>query len=297
MRPRSIARGIELFPTRTPTLPPAAHTNSYALGGRDVLLVEPATPYDDERRAWLEWVRAFPAHGRRPVAIVLTHHHPDHVGGAAFFAKELGLPLWAHAETAARLPELSVERMLADGDEIVLDGHVPDRFRVLHTPGHAWGHICLHQETASILVVGDMVASVGTIVIAPGDGDMAVYLAQLDRLARLNAALALPAHGEPISDIGGGSRSPTDLFRYYVRHRLMREAKVVTALGAASGGATLEALVSVVYSDTPRAMWTLAALSLHAHLLKLEGEGKARRVGSVWVRLHGLEVGPPRDTT
>src|SRR5690349_5799755 len=101
MRPRRVARGVELFPARTPTLPPATHTNSYAVGEREVLLVEPATPYEDERRDWLAWARAFAGEGRRAVAIVLTHHHMDHVGGAELFAKELGLPLWAHRETAA----------------------------------------------------------------------------------------------------------------------------------------------------------------------------------------------------
>src|SRR6185369_3926428 len=90
-RPRHVARGVELFPARTPTLPPATHTNSYALGDREVVLVEPATPYDDERRAWLDWARSFPSQGRRAVAIAVTHHHRDHVGGVEVFARELGL--------------------------------------------------------------------------------------------------------------------------------------------------------------------------------------------------------------
>ena len=61
VRPRELSRSVASFAARTPTLPPATHTNSYALGSREVLLVEPATPYPDEQRAWLEWARAMPS--------------------------------------------------------------------------------------------------------------------------------------------------------------------------------------------------------------------------------------------
>src|ERR1019366_10452229 len=125
MRPREIARSIALFAARTPTLPPATHTNSYALGAREVLLVEPATPFADEQRAWIEWARSLEAEGRRLVAVVATHHHPDHVGGADALLRALGVPLWAHAETAARIAT-PVARRLEDGDTLVLDGPVTD---------------------------------------------------------------------------------------------------------------------------------------------------------------------------
>src|SRR6187551_1807914 len=115
LRPRELSSSLELFATRTPTLPPATHTNSYALGGRDVLLVEPATPYEDEARAWVAWAREIQSTGRRLLAIVATHHHPDHVGGAALLSKELGLPVWAHEATASRV-DVPVARRLADGD-------------------------------------------------------------------------------------------------------------------------------------------------------------------------------------
>ncbi|UQA59668.1 MBL fold metallo-hydrolase [Polyangium aurulentum] len=273
-RPRQVARGVELFPARTPTLPPATHTNSYAVGEREVLLVEPATPHEDEQREWLAWARGFVGQGRRAAAIVLTHHHSDHVSGAALFARELGLPIWAHRETAALLPDIAIARHLEDGETIALDGVAPMHLRVLHTPGHAPGHVCLFDEDAGTAIVGDMVASVGTILIAPDEGDMAAYLGQLDRLARLDALVALPAHGEPID-------APSALFRHYIAHREKREAKVLASLARATNeGSSLDALVPVVYDDTPPLLWPLGRMSLEAHLIKLVREGRAERTAS-----------------
>jgi glyoxylase-like metal-dependent hydrolase (beta-lactamase superfamily II) len=272
LRPRELSRSVSVFPARTPTLPPATHTNSYALGARDVLLVEPATPDPGEQREWIAWARALPSTGRMPVAIVLTHHHIDHVGGADVLTRELGLPLWAHAETASRIGA-PVSRTLADGDVLDLAGPVPERWRVLHTPGHAPGHVCLLDEAEGTVVVGDMVASVGTILIAPGDGDMIVYLEQLRRLAGLKARLALPAHGEPIDD-------PSVLFERYVAHRLMREAKVMAAvLALASAGGTEDEILAGAYDDVPVTTWPIALLSLRAHLEKLVAEDRVRREG------------------
>ena len=272
MRPRDVSRSIVAFAARTPTLPPATRTNSYALGSAEVVLVEPATPYDDERRAWLEWVASLPSQGRTPKAIFVTHHHEDHVGGAAFLAKETGLPLWGHELTAQKV-DAPFSRLLVEGDVIDLAGPIAERWEVLHTPGHAVGHLCLFERTERTVVVGDMVASVGTILIAPGEGHMATYLAQLERLAALDAAVALPAHGDPIED-------PTKLFRHYVTHRLGREAKVAAALAAAgSGGATADELVPIAYADTPKLMWPFATMSLLMHLEKLVEDGRARMDG------------------
>lgn len=278
VRPETVTDGVEVFAARTPTLPPATHTNSYALGTRQLLLVEPATPFDDERRAWLGWAEGLRAAGRDLVGIFVTHHHIDHVGGADFLARALGLPLWAHAATAERLAgAVHVERTLAEGEVLQLDGPTPQAWQVLHTPGHAPGHLCLHEPSLGAVVVGDMVASVGTILIEPVDGDMQIYLDQLRRLEALQAKVALPAHGTPID-------GPSALFAYYVKHRLAREAKVMAALArAGDGGGALRALVRDAYADTPEALWPLAQLSLEAHLVKLEREGRARRGGAGWL--------------
>ena len=264
-----ISEGVESFSALTPTLPPATHTESYALGVREIVLVEPATPYEDERQKFVSWAEGLRSQGRNLIAIFATHHHPDHVGGAAFFKEALGLPLWAHEATAVRLRNVEVDRRLGEGDAIDLDGPTPQRWKAMHTPGHAPGHLCLFEESIGALVVGDMVASTGTILIEPKDGDMIQYLASLRRLEALNAKVALPAHGAPIAE-------PSKLFRGYVAHRLMREGAVLRAVES-TGGGTLDELLPIAYVDTNPALFPIARMSLEAHLDKLVREGAVVR--------------------
>jgi glyoxylase-like metal-dependent hydrolase (beta-lactamase superfamily II) len=209
---------------------------------------------------------------------VATHHHPDHVGGVDVIARELGLPIWAHADTATQLRDGLVSRRLVDGDAIDLEGPTPERWTVLHTPGHAWGHVCLWDEDARALVIGDMASTLSTILIAPGDGDMGIYLEQLARLSALDAHVALPAHGPPID-------APSALFQRYIEHRLLRERKALGALPASTGAPlSIDNVLAVAYDDTPMHLWPIARLSLASHLAKLSREGRAVERDGKWCR-------------
>ncbi|MGD8606659.1 MAG: MBL fold metallo-hydrolase, partial [Myxococcales bacterium] len=179
-RVQQVAPTIQMLPVRTPTLPPATHTNTFVVGTGEAVLVEPATPYRDEQDVMVEWVQSTRLRGVEPVAILATHHHPDHVGGAVALRERLQLPLWVHAMTAKRLDGIvEVDRLIQDGERIELEGSVPTALTALHTPGHAPGHLCFIDAASGMMIAGDMVASVGTIIVEPTDGDMLLYIESL----------------------------------------------------------------------------------------------------------------------
>ncbi len=262
--------GVRLVPLRTPTLPPATHTNCYLLGGDELLIVDPGPSEAGEQQVLFDFCDALRAEGRRVRAIVLTHEHVDHVGAAAALRARLGAPLLAHAETAARLPELTLDGLVADDEVFALAGARPQSWRALFTPGHARGHLCLFEEGTRSLVAGDMLAGVGTVVIPSSpEGDMSAYMASLERLQGLAPRTIYPAHGPVIVDAA-------ERLRFYLEHRRERERAVVEALQAA-GCALPEELVPRVYADVAPSAHALAAHSLRAVLDKLVREGRAER--------------------
>ena len=268
---------VQLLPFVTPTLPPATHTNSCLIGSGEALLVEPATPHGPELERMLAWVDEARRGGIELVAIFATHHHIDHIGAIGELRRRLGLPLWAHRMTAQRLEGTAVvDRLIEHDEHITLRGPTQVVLRAIHTPGHAPGHLCLLEEASRALIAGDMVTSEGTIIVEPHDGDMALYLRSLREMIALEPSVILPAHGMPI-------QRPRELLEHTIAHRLEREAKVLAALRAHHGAAQPIELTPVAYDDTPKMVWPLAAMSLEAHLIKLEQDGAARQTAVGWV--------------
>lgn len=270
--------GIRALPLLTPTLPPATHTNCYILGHEKLLVVDPATYDDEERARLLSVVKGID----RPVeAILLTHHHEDHIGSARWLAEQLEVPVWAHPTTAKLIAErVTTDRTFVDGDVIDLGTDATGRrfeLELIHTPGHAAGHLVSIDRRRSerpSMIVGDMVASVGTIIVDPDEGSMREYVDQLRRMRDLEPGILFPSHGPPIFD--GVAK-----LEAYLAHRSMREEKVFDAVRE-HGPSNARALVPFAYDDTAEKAWPLAERSLLAHLEKLVEDGRVRRDGALF---------------
>lgn len=243
-----------VLPVRTPTLPPATHTNVYRLGDT---VVDPASPDPDEQarvRAWAGPVRR----------ILLTHHHHDHIGGVAALVAATGAEVWAHADAEVPFP---VHHRVADGETVDTGAGV---LQALHTPGHAHGHLAFHLLGTGEVLAGDLVAGEGTIVLIPPEGDLEAYLSSLARVRALAERL-WPAHGPPV---------PASLADAYIAHRTLRTEQFLAVL--AHGPATPDDIAREVYAGVVGANLGLAALQVQTHLAWLAARGRVTRAGERW---------------
>jgi len=264
---------VQLLALRTPTVPPARHTNTYVVGRDPAWVVDPGTPHPDEQEALALALERVADDGRRLGGILLTHDHQDHVGGLDFVRARFDLPVAAHAETAARL-ETPIDRILDDGDTVDL-GTAPDgrgdwKLSCHFTPGHAPGHLAFHEDRYGSLIAGDMVSTLSSILIDPADGDLDEYMNSLRRLAALDVKVVFPSHGPADAR---GSKVLVDQIAH-------REARTLNVLEAVRSGAdTVENVVGRVYTDVPAAMHGLAARSVRSILISLERRGEVRLDG------------------
>lgn len=252
--PEEIRPGVVRVVAPNPGPMTGPGTNAYVVGdATEVVVVDPG-PDDD---AHLAAIMAAVA-GRDVAAVAVTHHHADHWPLAKrVSAAAAGAPFTAHGHHALDAPDLVV----SDGDEISVGTRT---LRAVHTPGHASDHVCWLLDDGSLLT-GDHVMSGSTVVIAPPDGEMAVYLESLQRTRDLAPARILPGHGTAIED-------PMVVLDFYMSHRLAREVSVLDAVGAGAG--TVDAVVTAVYTDVDPLLHPVARYSVLAHLIKLRDEGR-----------------------
>lgn len=264
----TLAPGIRRIVAPNPGRMTGDGTNTYVLGVHRVVVLDPGPAIDSHVGAILEAVGT-----GELIGIAVTHTHADHSPAAGWLHERTGAPRYGLLPRCRDFHDASFSADAPTADGTVLE---PDSgpLVAVATPGHASNHLCWHEAASGRLYTGDHILGTVSPVILPPDGDMGEYLDSLGRLAALGARSLLPAHGPVLDD-------PAAVIAALVRHRLMREARVLAAL-AVVPPSTLEALLPHVYGDVDPALHGIAAYSLEAHLIKLRREGRALQAEGLW---------------
>jgi glyoxylase-like metal-dependent hydrolase (beta-lactamase superfamily II) len=215
---------------------------------------------------------ALTARHSRLVQVLVTHGHPDHASGAPALSRAHPSATFHKRPWADGDQAYAVEwRPIADGDEFDAGGV---SLVAMHTPGHSPDHVAFWEPASRTLYSGDLVTLGSSVMIhASRGGDLADYLASLQRMRTLAPERLLPAHGPEITD-------PETILRGYIEHRLMREQQVLAALTA--GRETVPSIADYIYDGLDPRLMPAARENVHAHLEKLRREGRAFVADARW---------------
>jgi glyoxylase-like metal-dependent hydrolase (beta-lactamase superfamily II)/8-oxo-dGTP pyrophosphatase MutT (NUDIX family) len=266
--PKRLDQYVTRLTASNPGMMTGPGTNTYLVGENELAVIDPGPALDSHVAKILE------TGAGRIRWILATHTHMDHSPAVAALKKATGAQVLGRPAPAGGSQDASFapERVLADGDRVAIGGL---HLRAAHTPGHASNHLCYLLEETRMLFTGDHVMQGSTVVINPPDGDMRAYLASLEGLLALDAAIFAPGHGYLIG-------APQKEIKRLIAHRLAREAKIAAALQR-RGPATLEELVVDVYDEVSPRLHPVAMRSLSAHLDKLVAEGRARQASGRYI--------------
>jgi glyoxylase-like metal-dependent hydrolase (beta-lactamase superfamily II) len=236
-------------------------TQTYVVGDDEVAVIDPGPDDPAHLEALVDSVG-----GRRLAAILCTHTHRDHSPAARPLSERTGAPVIGCAPLALEAVgpradasfdgDYSPDRVLDDGESIEVDGRA---LTAVATPGHTSNHLCFAWGDA--LFTGDHVMGWSTTVVVPPDGDMADYMASLDKLRKRGDRIYFPAHGPPVTN-------PGQYVRHLVGHRLQREAQILRLV--TERPRDIPDIVANAYPGLDPRLTTAAGGSVYAHLLDLE---------------------------
>jgi glyoxylase-like metal-dependent hydrolase (beta-lactamase superfamily II) len=262
-----VAPGVRRIVARNPGPFTFRGTGTYVVGEGEVAVIDPGPDLAEHIAALVAGLA-----DEAVTHILVTHTHCDHSPAAKALKAATGAPTHGFGPHAGgRRGEPGIEEggdwdfvpdiVLRDGESLAGGKSGGKwRFEAVHTPGHTSNHLCFALTDAGILFSGDHVMGWSTSVIAPPDGDMAAYMASLDKLLARRDRVYWPTHGPAISE-------PEHHVRAFIAHRREREAGIVDCLKA--GSETVDAMVERLYVGLNPALRRAAGRSVLAHLIDL----------------------------
>lgn len=256
-----VVRHVRVVPAPNPSPSTGLGTNTYLIGERDLVVVDPGPDISEHVEATLDAVRQ---KGGRVFGLLVTHGHRDHLPAAYRLRERTDAPILAHQAIPG------VDHPMQSGDEMVFEGR---RITAWETPGHSDDHLCFWIGAERLLFSGDLVAGLGTIVLSDTAGSLTRYLASLQAMLALDPLTIFPGHGPAVSD-GSGK------IQEYLTHRARREQQIMEVLRR--GPATVGALVRRLYADVEPELYPLAARNVRAHLDLLANQGRVSSKDNEW---------------
>jgi len=262
-------------------------TQSYVVGlegGQgDVAIIDPGPAEDTHIDALIRATA-----GARIKAILCTHTHRDHSPAAVLLAERCKAPIIGCAPLtleddgpradAAFDADYRPDEVMEDGYSLSGDGWT---IKAVATPGHTSNHLCFSVPGEKALFTGDHVMGWSTSIVSPPDGDMAAYMASMQKLLERDDLVYYPAHGEPIE-------TPQRLVRGMMGHRKSREGQILRQLESGDTiGVCIADMVADMYKGVDKRLHPAAARSVLAHLLDLRQRGLAEYMtGDIWRIAH-----------
>lgn len=251
-------------------------TGVYVIGEGEVAVIDPGPAEPAYTHGLLAALS-----GETVEAIFVTHTHLDHSPAAAVIKQETGATTYGYGPHGRGTHMESRQAPAAIVEEGADFSFVPDHalqdcetiegaswtLTALHTPGHTSNHLCYSFPLLKALFTGDHVMGWSTTVVSAPDGDMTQYMASLKKLIGRPETVYYPTHGPEI-------REPQSYVEGLIAHRLQREQQILDQIRGEEG-ATVEAIVEVLYADVPRNLHRAAGCSVASHLQKLCEEGSA----------------------
>lgn len=251
--------GITNFFPLSNTFPPAIRTNSFLIGD---YLIDPSPKNKEELAKLINSLKDF-----QFKAIFLTHHHPDHhefsteiarLRSVAMAMSKLTHQMILEKFGADYFKDIKIE-YFKEGDLLTKCGG-KDIF-VYEVPGHDEGQLALAPKTMEWFLAGDLIQTVGTVVIGKPEGDMIKYFKTLQRVIDFDPKIVIPSHGV---SVGG-----TFKLKETLKHRKMREEQVIELL---KQGKTQAEMLATIYKDLDESLHPYALKTIECHLEKIKKE-------------------------
>lgn len=256
--------GVKQYLPKSNTFPPASRTNCFLLGDFDSqqILIDPSPKDENELENFYRTLEA-----QKIDEIFLTHHHIDHHQHSPLMAREWNIPMSMSKDTHERILSKrgndyfsGIKIQFKKQGDVLTQSNKKDV--VLYAvPGHDEGQLAPARLDHAWIIVGDLIQTIGTVVVGGEESNMIKYFSSLEKMIALEPRVVFPSHGMALGGV--------EKLKKTLKHRKRREDQIKELLAQ---GKTKEDIFKIIYRGLEERLHKYALATLEAHLKKIHLE-------------------------